>query len=79
MGLAPVQTQLKNELVHQKIGQKIFRKKKMEEMYVQKTYTKVNTKEYCSSDKSKNDPCWKIRDVRRNIQQQKERDVNNLK
>lgn len=79
MGLAPVQTQLKNELVHQKIGQKIFRKKKMEEMYVQKTCTKVTNKEYCSSDKSKNDPCWKIGDARRNIQQQKDRYVNNLK
>lgn len=48
-------------------------------MYVQKTYTKVNTKEYCSSDKSKNDACWKIGDARRNIQQQKDRYVNNLK
>ena len=79
MGLTADQTQLKNELVYQKIGEEIFRLAKMEEMCLQKTQTKVNAKGYCSLSKRKNSPCWKTGHARRNIQQQKDRRVNKLK
>lgn len=78
MRLTADQTQLKNELVHWKIGQKIFRLTKTEEMFLQKTYREVNTEGCCSSSKRKSDPCCKTGDARRNIQQRKDRQVNEL-